>query len=139
MTEDHVYVIGPRGGSVVKIGRSVDPKKRVTEIQLMSPLPLDVLWSHSGGHLEAKLHGRFAHLRTHGEWFDFGDDDPVEAVRAAFEEEARAVVKPVVIVPRDGAPLPDCGVCGHGAHPKRRCPVAGSDEWLDCQCQKYAA
>lgn len=139
MNEAQLYVIGQRGSSIVKIGRSIDPEKRVAEIQRMSPLPLEVLWAHTGGHLEAKLHGRFAHLRTHGEWFDFGDQDPIQAVRAAFEEEARAAVKPVVIVPRDGASLPDCGGCGHGAHAGRRCPVAGWDEWLDCQCQKYAA
>lgn len=72
MTEERVYVIGTPGSRTVKIGRTVDLKKRLAEIQRMSPVPLEVLWSTPGGHeLETQLHRHFRTLRSHGEWFTF--------------------------------------------------------------------
>ncbi|UNZ20599.1 GIY-YIG nuclease family protein [Streptomyces sp. 891-h] len=85
-TTEHVYVIGVPGSSTVKIGRSVDVQKRLKEIQRMSPVPLQVLWIHPGGHeLETNLHRHFKARRSHGEWFTF-DDDPLEMVRRAVAE-----------------------------------------------------
>jgi hypothetical protein len=53
VTEERVYVIGSPGSSTVKIGRTVDLKKRSTP----------------GGHeLEMHLHRRFRPSRSHGEW-----------------------------------------------------------------------
>jgi hypothetical protein len=44
-------------------------------MQLGSPVQLGILAIIDGGtELETVLHGRFAHLRTHGEWFS---PDPV--------------------------------------------------------------
>lgn len=87
MTEERVYVIGTPGRSTVKIGRSVDPKKRLADIQRMSPVPLEVLWSTPGGHeLETALHRHFRAHRSHGEWFTFACD-PVGAVRWAVSSE----------------------------------------------------
>jgi hypothetical protein len=84
-----VYVIGSRASHAVKIGRSEDVARRLAEIQRMSPVELEVLWQRqAGGDLETALHRRFRALRTHGEWFDFGADDPVEVVGMAAAEEA---------------------------------------------------
>lgn len=80
--EDHVYVIGTPGSSVVKIGVTNSLERRIRQIQTMSPVPLQLLWSCVGSiALEAALHREFADLRTHGEWFDFGDSDPVATIR----------------------------------------------------------
>jgi hypothetical protein len=69
VTEERVYVIGSPGSSTVKIGRTVDLKKRLAEIQRMSPVPLEVLWSTPGGHeLETHLHRHLRPSRSHGEW-----------------------------------------------------------------------
>lgn len=82
-----VYVIGTPGSNTVKIGRTVDRAKRLATIQRMSPVPLEVLWSHPGGHeLETQLHRHFHNIRSHGEWFSF-EADPVEAVRGAVESK----------------------------------------------------
>ncbi|MCX5138340.1 GIY-YIG nuclease family protein [Streptomyces sp. NBC_00338] len=75
-----VYVIGAPGSTTVKIGRTVNPRKRLAEIQRMSPARLTLLWSHPGGHeLETNLHRHFSGLRVHGEWFTF-QADPVTMV-----------------------------------------------------------
>ncbi|WP_353963279.1 GIY-YIG nuclease family protein [Streptomyces sp. NBC_01549] len=79
-----VYVIGAVGSTRVKIGRSRNLGKRLAELQRMSPLPLTVLCTYSGGaELESALHRHFQGSRTHGEWFDFGDTDPIVATEAA--------------------------------------------------------
>lgn len=81
-----VYVIGVAGSPVVKIGRSAKPAGRLGDIQRMSPVRLEIRWQVEGGaELEGALHRRFKELRTHGEWFDFGDLDPVAAVEAAVD------------------------------------------------------
>jgi hypothetical protein len=77
-----VYIIGSPATSLVKIGRSDDVPRRLREIQHMSPVPLSVIWQTPGGAaLEARLHRTFAALRCHGEWFDFGGNDPIMTVR----------------------------------------------------------
>jgi hypothetical protein len=87
MNESCIYVIGSPGSSTVKIGRTIDLAKRFASIRCMSPIPLEILWSHPGGNeLETRLHRHFAKLRIHGEWFEF-EGDPVEAVRAAIQQQ----------------------------------------------------
>ncbi len=92
--DERVYVLGPPGGTLVKIGRTINLAKRVAEIQRMSPVPLEILWSHPGGHqLETNLHRHFAPLRSHGEWFAF-EEDPVAQVRSAVELKPWLAPKP---------------------------------------------
>lgn len=81
-----VYVFGTPGSNTVKIGRTVNLEKRFADIRTMSPVPLEILWTHPGGsELETNLHRHFAELRSHGEWFTF-ISDPVPTIRAAIEE-----------------------------------------------------
>lgn len=79
-----VYVIGSTESSLVKIGRSVNIDQRLRSIQSMSPVPLTVLWTIPGSRsLELWLHITFAEYRSHGEWFNFGDRDPLELIKKA--------------------------------------------------------
>lgn len=81
-----VYLIGASGMPLAKIGRTKDPQGRLRSIQRMSPVQLEIRWQTDGGSaLETHLHRRFKALRTHGEWFDFGDKDPVAEVEAAAQ------------------------------------------------------
>lgn len=74
-----VYLIGDRTSGRVKIGRSVNANERIRDIQAMSPIALEILWTHSGGAaLETQLHRHFGGRRLHGEWFEF--DTAEEAV-----------------------------------------------------------
>lgn len=79
-----VYVIGAPHAGTVKIGRTTNIRSRLASIQTGCPTKVDVLWQTDGGStLERSLHFEFRHFRTHGEWFDFGDADPVALVSAA--------------------------------------------------------
>ncbi|MGV2914699.1 GIY-YIG nuclease family protein [Streptomyces alfalfae] len=80
---DVVYVIGPDAGQTVKIGFSNRVPHRLRQIQAMSPLKLDILWSTPGDrNLEGILHERFRSHRSHGEWFTFPEAlDPVRCVQ----------------------------------------------------------
>ncbi|WP_416070151.1 GIY-YIG nuclease family protein [Streptomyces scabiei] len=141
MSEGHVYVIAAPGSSVVKIGQSGDPAKRLSEIQRMSPVRLAVLWSQPGADLEVKLHRHFAHLRTHGEWFDFGTEDPVRAVQEALIE--RPWEKRDAKLSKRPRPLQDgkrqCQGCGHRPHRgdlcwSEGCYDTGADAFPVCSC-----
>lgn len=73
----HVYLIGSPMIRSVKIGLSGDPTDRATALQTGSPVQLVVIIAIPGGpQLERKLHDYFKAYRTHGEWFDFGDENP---------------------------------------------------------------
>jgi hypothetical protein len=81
-----VYVISPAGSSTVKIGTSVDVPSRLRGMQTSHPELLIARWSCPGNvELESFLHRRFDPIRVKGEWFDFGDADPVAEVSAAAE------------------------------------------------------
>lgn len=78
-----VYILKSHASRLVKIGHSGTLLRRVGDIQRMSPVPLSVLWTYPGGKaLEGTLHQTFKDFRQHGEWFDFGDINPIAAVAA---------------------------------------------------------
>ncbi|MET9896658.1 GIY-YIG nuclease family protein [Streptomyces sp. NPDC006465] len=82
-----VYMVGTFEGSVVKIGTSTNLSSRLKALQSGFPLRLEILWHRRGGWaLEQYLHEQFADLRQEGEWFDFADQDPVDAVVRAVAE-----------------------------------------------------
>ncbi|TKD50198.1 GIY-YIG nuclease family protein [Sphingomonas baiyangensis] len=66
-----IYFLRPIGSvGPIKIGCSIEPRKRLNVIAGWSPIPLEVAACAPGGHLqEGDLHHRFAHLALHGEWF----------------------------------------------------------------------
>lgn len=80
---DDLYVIGegfPCG--IVKIGRALNPKKRLGSIQTGYPRRLSILHAEEGaGELEEQVHDHFRAERLHGEWFDFGSREPVAEVK----------------------------------------------------------
>lgn len=57
-----------RDGDAVKIGHSVEPKKRRSQISTCRPLEL-LLTIPGGREREAALHKKFARYRIKGEWF----------------------------------------------------------------------
>lgn len=74
-SDQYLYVIGDRDGPV-KIGRAIDPKTRMRDLQIGNPWPLTLLYTEpNAGHLEPMLHRHFASNRIGGEWFDFGDHE----------------------------------------------------------------
>lgn len=87
MGDGCVYIVGSgKRCDPVKIGWSGTPQGRVKSLQTGAPYALKILSTHPGPRgLETFLHHRFADLRMHGEWFDFGDEDPVARVEGAVQ------------------------------------------------------
>jgi hypothetical protein len=72
---EFVYFIRAVDGGPIKIGYSIHPKKRLEEIQNMSPTPLELLATIPGDRAaEAELHQQFDEYRLYGEWFDPCDE-----------------------------------------------------------------
>lgn len=81
-----VYFMRPIGADgPVKIGCSVAPDSRIKTYQAWSPVPLELVATIPGKWaIEWAFHARFAHLRTHHEWFRASPEltETIEAIRA---------------------------------------------------------
>jgi hypothetical protein len=66
----YVYFIRGEGTGLVKIGVADDPRTRLRDLSIGSPVALTLLGQTPGNEaIERALHKRFAALRAHGEWF----------------------------------------------------------------------
>jgi hypothetical protein len=75
------YFIGADDGAI-KIGFSIDPARRLRDIQACSPIVVDILAVREGGEArEAAYHVQFAEHRLHGEWFARHPDILAEIAR----------------------------------------------------------
>lgn len=72
----YVYAIGTADALKVKIGYTTGRlERRLSEIQVGCPLPLEILWwAEAGPGLEEALHRIFARQRLRGEWFELGPE-----------------------------------------------------------------
>lgn len=103
-----VYLIGVPGKSIAKIGKAQDTAKRLASLQTSHHERLSVLWKTPGGReLERMLHNYFGRKRLEGEWFDFGDEDPIEAVSRAVDRPAPAGRREIEWVPYTPYPADD--------------------------------
>lgn len=83
-TSRWVYLVGLTLTRPVKIGVAKNAEARLDELRVGSPVPLHLIWKARGGRaLESSLHEYFAPYRIHGEWFDFGDENPAALVATA--------------------------------------------------------
>ena len=65
-----IYFIEAVGMDLIKIGYTIDPVRRFMGMLTMSPAPLSLLGSISGGpQKELKIHAELEPHRLHGEWF----------------------------------------------------------------------
>jgi len=60
------FLLAP-GTGLVKIGKSVNPVARITQLRTLNAAPLEPVWMTDIP--EADFHKRFAGQRHHGEWF----------------------------------------------------------------------
>ncbi|MEU1503060.1 GIY-YIG nuclease family protein [Streptomyces sp. NPDC005732] len=102
---ERIYIIGSDGSPIVKIGRSSNLERRLPTLQTGSHLPLHVLWTCAGdSSLESYLHRYFAARCTQGEWFDFGSEDPIHAVKTAIKARPSVIQLPPAPLPEAPAP-----------------------------------
>jgi hypothetical protein len=76
-TEGYVYLIKSQCRSVVKIGKAIDPIKRIKEIQTGSADPLYLhatIYSENPAFLENQIHKLLKRDWVRGEWFRFTEN-----------------------------------------------------------------
>lgn len=79
--DTNVYVVGANDYRPVKIGKANNVQERLRGLQTGSPYQLEVrLAVQAPAVLETDLHTYFAAFRVKGEWFDFGQRDPIVEV-----------------------------------------------------------
>ena len=75
-----VYFIQQGEDGPIKIGFTVDLRKRLVALRTSTPHPLRLLLEVPGGEdVERDWHKRFAHVRLNGEWFR-PDDELLQAI-----------------------------------------------------------
>lgn len=81
-----IYFIQAVQGGPIKIGHTANRiRTRLTDIQRMCPIPLQVIGVIDGDEeLEGRLHFQFRQHRLHGEWFE-----PVESILNLIREEGQ--------------------------------------------------
>jgi hypothetical protein len=85
-----VYVVAARGSGLIRIGVASDPGQRLRELQVGSPLKLDLVHGHlcpdrlAAEAIVEELERRFAGRRAHGHWYRLGAVD----VRSALANPA---------------------------------------------------
>jgi len=85
------YVVEGGKSRLVKIGRSQDVPARIRTLQASSPATLKVLRVIPFD-CERAMHHRYAHLRRHGEWFEFDLDMLTDTFSEELLTEARALI-----------------------------------------------
>ena len=79
--KSYLYVIGIVGQTPVKLGHTTDLGERLKTLQTAQPFTLEVRAAYYGNRdVERLAHAWFSRYRVRGEWFDFGDLDPVQEV-----------------------------------------------------------
>jgi hypothetical protein len=85
-----VYLVAARGSSLIRIGVASDPGQRLRELQVGSPLTLDLAHAYlcpdrlAAEAIVEELERRFAGRRAHGHWYRLGVVD----VRSALANPA---------------------------------------------------
>lgn len=96
----YIYLIQSLESSRYKIGISKNPKKRIKELQTGSNEEIKLIHQYESEYarkIETTLHNRYAHLKTHGEWFSLTLSEEV-----VFIEECIKIEKNILILKEQG-------------------------------------
>jgi hypothetical protein len=70
MSQTFIYAILNSTNNTVKVGYSKNPRKRLTELQVATADPLELLFTFLGAfELEQQIHQQLTEYRLSGEWF----------------------------------------------------------------------
>jgi len=77
-----VYLL--KSGRFYKIGKAIVFDRRIKQIKLQQPEPVEVVhkvYTHNLDQAECQWHNRFASKRKNGEWFELSEEDVAEFKR----------------------------------------------------------
>lgn len=87
MLNDHLYFIQTSNMGMIKIGRSIDPLKRLKQLQTGNPHILKLIHVfYNQGDKENYLHFHLKEFRLKGEWFKY---DCVGSIPEEFYEKIK--------------------------------------------------
>lgn len=90
-SEDHLYFI--KDGDAIKVGRSLNPKKRLAQMQTGSKTKLYLLFvAENKGCLEKNIHSCLKGLHIRGEWYKF-TPRVVDLLQFIYEKSPELVTK----------------------------------------------
>ena len=123
------FVQAGLAGRPVKIGYAQEMCRRIGNLQLGCPEPMEVLLAVGGGRdLEGELHQRFAHLRIHQEWFRVDIDllTCIHEMSQSYPTVPTRKVGAMNVYPRKREPKLTYLECQEAA---QRLGVTTSDHW----------
>lgn len=101
--QEFVYIIHAVGTNRIKIGFSINPQKRLSELQIGSPFRLEMLGYWPGGkRCEKLLHRHFKNFRKTGEWFEVPPFCGLKIYEIISQGEAVKKVKGRIILGKRG-------------------------------------
>lgn len=72
MLDDHLYFIQTSNNGMIKIGRSINPEKRLKQLQTGNPFKLKLIHVfEKQGYKEKILHEELKEFKLKGEWFKY--------------------------------------------------------------------
>ena len=81
----YIYLIQSLNDGYYKIGTSVNPNKRIEQLQTSNSSKLKIINTYNSEFynlIETALHNHYSHLKLNGEWFNFSINEEIE-----FEEK----------------------------------------------------
>jgi Meiotically up-regulated gene 113 len=88
----YVYLIHAVGSSYYKIGKSIEPSRRILQIQPAMPFECEFvkIWpSYFMSDAEKYMHSQYSTYRRNGEWFEFNRKDIFDILRGQDAEWVR--------------------------------------------------
>ena len=86
---EKTYIVRKLGTNEIKIGKSINVAERINTLSMQAGCHLVVL-KIIDKNIEFKLHKKFAHLRTIGEWFNDENGEICEFVKTLTSNEVAA-------------------------------------------------
>lgn len=91
----YIYIIGTVDGAL-KVGRSIDPKRRKSQLAVLSPNRLEVLYQRpvlfgEASRIEGRAHFLLKAFHRNGEWFNVPLQTAKDAVNQAAESRGKNV------------------------------------------------
>jgi len=93
----YVYAIGIEGSTLIKIGHSKSPNKRLASMQTGLPFKLEIVYQlrvEDPRRIELTLHRMLAEQQTRGEWFEMPKIALPELFATAVEKPAALGLEP---------------------------------------------
>jgi len=96
-----IYLLKSEENGYYKIGKSVNPDKRIKTLQTGNPEKIDLIFkvkilNKFSNRIESALHSQYSYLNKNGEWFDLSLEDEL-----LFESNVKRIENNLLILERE--------------------------------------